>query len=318
MAKNLKFLLVIFGILLAVSLGMAAETKIGYIDSQRIFAEYKGAIEIQKQFDKEVENWRREAREKKKEIDNLKDELAKQTLMLSEEKRKERADLIRTKENEYERYIQEIFGPKGKLEQRNAELTKPIADKINVILEKIGTEENYDLILDAVEGGIAYAPKKMDLTDRVIEELNRESGYVPAKGAKLKMAIFYFTETTPEAEKLKLGRTVAESFFFQFNRSVRFQPIPKDTIENILKEKGLDKPGVLTLEKTLEIGRDYGAEVILWGEVRKLEQEIEIEAKIFEVASQRQILSEIGKTKGEKEIQVIVEEIASKLVRRYP
>jgi outer membrane protein len=53
-------------------------------------------------------------------------------------------------------------------------MTKPIIDKINKILEKIGKDEEYDLIMDARMGGVVYAKEKFDLTDRVVKILNKE------------------------------------------------------------------------------------------------------------------------------------------------
>jgi Skp family chaperone for outer membrane proteins len=52
-------------------------------------------------------------------------------------------------------------------------LTKPILDKINQVLEKIATEENFIMIFDSVNGNIAYAKEDLDLTDRVLEELEK-------------------------------------------------------------------------------------------------------------------------------------------------
>ena len=52
-------------------------------------------------------------------------------------------------------------------------MTKPILDKINLVLEKIATEENIIMIFDSVNGNIAYAKKSLDLTDLVLEELDK-------------------------------------------------------------------------------------------------------------------------------------------------
>jgi Skp family chaperone for outer membrane proteins len=52
-------------------------------------------------------------------------------------------------------------------------LTKPILDKINLVLEKIATEENFIIIFDSVNGNIAYAKKSLDLTDLVLDELKK-------------------------------------------------------------------------------------------------------------------------------------------------
>lgn len=53
------------------------------------------------------------------------------------------------------------------------ELTRPIIDKINKLIAKIGEEEGYDFIFDASSGALVHALPKYDITDRIIEELNK-------------------------------------------------------------------------------------------------------------------------------------------------
>jgi outer membrane protein len=106
-------------------------------------------------------------------IDSLKQDLEKTSLVLSEAKKKEKEENLESKKLEYQRLTNDIFGPGGRAEKRNAELTKPILDKINQVLEKIATEENFIMIFDSVNGNIAYAKEDLDLTDRVLEELEK-------------------------------------------------------------------------------------------------------------------------------------------------
>lgn len=149
------------------------ELKIGYIDSQRIFANYKGTADAQAKFDKEMAEWKRQAERMRKEIDRLRKELEAQSLMLSEERKREKEQALQSKYIEYQQFVTRIWGPNGEALRRNAELTKPIIDKINVILRKIGKEEGYDFVFDAAEGNVVFARPEFDLTDRVIEELNK-------------------------------------------------------------------------------------------------------------------------------------------------
>ena len=46
-------------------------------------------------------------------------------------------------------------------------------DKINAVLEKIAIAEGYALILDTVNCNIAYGKKELDITDKVLEELEK-------------------------------------------------------------------------------------------------------------------------------------------------
>ena len=151
-----------------------AELKIGFINSERIFAEYEGTKEAQDKFNKEVAKWEQEATERQKEMKDLKDQLEKQSLLLSGERKKEIEDKLQVKMTDYQKFLQEKFGQEGEALKKNEDLTKPIVEKINKILEQIAKAENYDYIFDARVGGMVYAKPGYDLTERVITALNKE------------------------------------------------------------------------------------------------------------------------------------------------
>lgn len=152
---------------------VAQEVRIGYIDSDRIFKRFKETQEAQRAFDRDLENWTRDATEKKKEIDGLKTELESQTRMLSQAKLEEKQAELAKKQAEYEEFVRDIWGPNGKVARRNEDLTRPIVDKIRQVVERLATEQGYSLIFDAAGGAIVYAGRALDLTDLVIAELDK-------------------------------------------------------------------------------------------------------------------------------------------------
>ncbi len=155
----------------AISL-LAQEIKIGYIDSIKIFAEYKETQEAEQLYKKEVDTWKAQAATMEQTIVKLQDELKAQSLMLSEEKQREKKLELDQKMQEYQVFMQDTFGDDGLAAKRNKELTQPIVDKINVILERVGEEEGFAIIFDVANANIVWADKELDLTERVIEELN--------------------------------------------------------------------------------------------------------------------------------------------------
>ncbi len=156
----------------AISL-LAQEIKIGYIDSIKIFAEYQETRDAENVYKKEVETWKAQAARMEQEIVKLQDELKAQSLMLSEEKQKEKRLTLDQKMQEYQKFMKDTFGDDGLAAKRNKELTQPIVEKINKILERIGKDEGYSVIFDAANANIVYADKALDLTEKVLEELNK-------------------------------------------------------------------------------------------------------------------------------------------------
>jgi outer membrane protein len=151
-----------------------AELKLGYIDSEEIFQKYQGTKEAQERFNKEVAKWEQTASERQKEIMEMKEQLEKQSLLLSSERKKEIEAQLQQKMADYQKYVQSTFGQEGEAVKKNTELTKPIVERINKIIDKIAKDEKYDFILDARGGGVVFAKKTYDLTTRVLELLTKE------------------------------------------------------------------------------------------------------------------------------------------------
>ncbi|MDO5577352.1 MAG: OmpH family outer membrane protein, partial [Fibrobacter sp.] len=161
---------------LALTMGVSTSwaQKIGFINSEMIFTEYEGTKAAQAKFNKEVEKWEAEASKQQKEIKDLKEQLDKQSLLLSNDRKKEMEDSLNQKMVNYQKFLQDKFGQKGEALTKNEELTKPIIEKINKIIEKIAKDENYDYIFDARAGGVIFAKEDYNLSKRVLAELGKE------------------------------------------------------------------------------------------------------------------------------------------------
>ena len=162
----------------------SAEIKIGFIDSDQIFANYEKTKEAQASFEREVQDLSKSAREKKDEIDQMQRKLEQQGPMLSEAKRDEQNRILSQKVGEYEKFVQEQWGPGGRISRLNEEYLKPIIDRVHAIVASIGTDEGFSLILDAADGNVVYGDKSLDLTDRVLSELRTEDETGTRSGGK--------------------------------------------------------------------------------------------------------------------------------------
>jgi outer membrane protein len=148
--------------------------KIGYVNSQRIFAESSEFQEAQARFDKEVEDWNTRAAALNDVIDSVKLENEKNSLIWSASKRKEVEDLLAAKQDSLQRYLDETFGPGGKAERRMADLSRPIEERIIEIIRRIAIENDYDMVLDVAAVSIAFAKESLDLTEDVLAEITKE------------------------------------------------------------------------------------------------------------------------------------------------
>ncbi len=159
---------------LPIHAAIAQEIKLGYIDTVKIFAEFKETIEAEELYKKEVEAWKKEAAEMETELANLREEIQSQSLMLSEEKLAEKKLVFEQRLKEYQTYMTDVFGEGGQAERRNRELTQPIVERINSVIAEMAEAQGYDVILDSAQGNIIYAKKELDLTEFVLEKLRTE------------------------------------------------------------------------------------------------------------------------------------------------
>jgi outer membrane protein len=164
---------VIFFLMISTAVSFA-QLKIGYVDSQRILSQYQEAVDAQNQLEQIRNKYQSEYEAKVKDYQQLAQEIESQSLLLSEDKKKEKLQQLQQKATDIDQYKYEKLNPEGgEFYKKNQELFKPIIDKINNIIHKIGTDEEYDLILDASSGALLHALPKYDLTSRVLDELNK-------------------------------------------------------------------------------------------------------------------------------------------------
>lgn len=160
--------------LVAAAVPASAEVKIGYIDTVKIFANFKETIEAEEVYKKEVDVWKKQAEEMEAELASMREDIQSQSLMLSAEKLEEKKLVFDQKMKEYQKYMQDIFGETGEAARRNKELTEPIVEKINGVIEMVAEEEGFTLVLDSSQGVIVYADKEIDITDMIIARLDTQ------------------------------------------------------------------------------------------------------------------------------------------------
>jgi outer membrane protein len=150
---------------------LGQEVKLAFVDFQRVQAEFADFQAAQAEFDKDVETWKTELSGLEDEIVAAEGEFEKQKLLLSEEKRSEREKEITDKKVQYQQLSTNILGPGGRADTRQKALLEGILKKVNDALALVASRENYSVIFE--KAALAYAQEKLDITDKVLQELER-------------------------------------------------------------------------------------------------------------------------------------------------
>src|SRR2546423_8902299 len=156
----------------------ASPVKIGYINSAVILQQAPGRAEAESQFDREVGVYRQQIQRMDDSLKTLMAAFDREAPKLDSVTREARRTTIGQREVEYQTRAR---GLDSTMQARQAQLVKPIMERVQTVIEAIRAEDGYAVILDvgAQVSVVVAADKKLDLTDRVLARL-RSQGTPPA------------------------------------------------------------------------------------------------------------------------------------------
>ena len=79
-----------------------------------------------------------------------------------------------TLEQEIQQYFQTKFGQEGEAAVKQAELMKPIIDRVNDVIEQTRREGSYALIFDLNDGALVAGDPALNITQQVIDRLSSQ------------------------------------------------------------------------------------------------------------------------------------------------
>lgn len=145
--------------------------KIAYVDMQKALNESRAGKKALGELQKLMEERKSGLQKQKEALEKKKDELDKQGLLLNEETRKGRESEIRTLERDYSRTLSDL---KEEFGRRENEFTDGIRKDLLKVIEKIGKEGGYTLVLEKQYSAILYAPASIDLTETLIKRYDAD------------------------------------------------------------------------------------------------------------------------------------------------
>jgi outer membrane protein len=145
---------------------LAADLKIGFVDIQRAVNECNAGKDAKKVIAKEVEKFQRNIAEKQKELQTMKESFEKQAPMLNQDARVAKEKDYQNKLREFQRWGEDN---QNEINQKKLEMERNIAIGLQKVIQKVGADEGYTLVLEKNENIVLYASKSIDLTDRVLK-----------------------------------------------------------------------------------------------------------------------------------------------------
>jgi outer membrane protein len=147
-------------------------SRVAYIDVQRILARSSAGVAAREQLEKDKAAMQKEVDGKRNELEKLKDEIEKKGALLSADARKEKTETLERKVRDLRRLVDDY---RAELERKEQGLLQKVLVDVSGIVERVGKQKGFLIIVEKRGAGIIYGSPEADLTDEVIKAFDQEA-----------------------------------------------------------------------------------------------------------------------------------------------
>jgi outer membrane protein len=147
--------------------------RIAYIDVQRVLARSAAGVAAREQLEREKAAMQKEMDGRKLELDKLRDDLEKKGALLTPDARREKQDQFERKRRDAARAADDY---QKELEKKEQGLLQKVLQDVSGIIDRVGKEKGYYMIVEKRGAGVIYASTEADITDEIIRVYDREQG----------------------------------------------------------------------------------------------------------------------------------------------
>lgn len=144
---------------------VVADTKIGFVNTEKLLREAPLSIAAQKRLEKEFSGREQELQKMAKQAREIQTQLDKDGVTMSETERKNKERELANLNREFQRQSREF---REDLNLRRNEELGQIQERARKVIVDIAKSEKYDII---IEQAAVYVDPKSDITDRVMKAL---------------------------------------------------------------------------------------------------------------------------------------------------
>jgi outer membrane protein len=167
----MKKIVLTFGIILFSTVLTFAQ-KFAFVDTEYILTNIPAYNSAQDQLDQLSKQYQKELETIHAEIEQMYKDFQAESVLLSEDMKRKREDVIVTKEKDYKELQRKYFGPNGDLFKKRQGLVKPIQDDVYNAIQEIANDGGYAVIFDKADGtSMLFTNPKFDLSDQVLQKL---------------------------------------------------------------------------------------------------------------------------------------------------
>lgn len=165
-STSFKCLTLAAALLLPLAGAQAQESKVGFVNTERIFREALPAKQATAKIEQEFSRREKELQEIAARLKSMSDRLDKDAAILTESDRIKRQRELADLDKEFQRKQREF---REDLNQRKNEELSVILDRANKVIRQIAEAEKYDIVFQEA----VYFSPRIDITDKVLKALNK-------------------------------------------------------------------------------------------------------------------------------------------------
>ncbi len=158
-----KLALALLGLLIGSS-AAAADFKIGFVNTERVFRDAAPAVRAQKKIEQEFAKRDQDMQKMAEQIRKLQESLEKNSVTMTETERRNKEREFGELNKDFQRKQREF---REDLNQRRNEELAAVLERANRTIKAIAESEKYDIIFQEA----VYASPRIDITDKVIKAL---------------------------------------------------------------------------------------------------------------------------------------------------
>lgn len=158
-----KLIFLALGMLIGGS-AAAADFKIGFVNTERVFRDAAPAVRAQKKIEQEFAKRDQDMKKMADQIRKLQETLEKNSVTMSETERRNKEREFADLNKDFQRKQREFSED---LNQRRNEELAAVLERANRTIKAIAETEKYDIIFQEA----VYASPRIDITDKVIKAL---------------------------------------------------------------------------------------------------------------------------------------------------
>jgi outer membrane protein len=141
-----------------------AESKVGFVNSQKIMNESPQATRAKKRIEKEFEKRDQDLQKLAKQLQSMQESTEKNALTMSESERRTKEREFGEQNREFQRKQREF---REDLSQRQNDEMATILERVNKTIKQIAEAEKYDIVFQEA----VWASPRIDITDKVLKAL---------------------------------------------------------------------------------------------------------------------------------------------------